>query len=118
MTSSEGAALVLALAVTFGSPMALAQSHTPTAQELETARSLYKEGKALRARGDLRGALEKLRAAHALGNTPVTGIELARTYATAGKLVDAREVCLGIARTAVASDETEKSAEARAEAAK
>src|SRR5258708_4039869 len=118
MTSSEGAALVLALAVTLGSPVALAQSHTPTAQELETARSLYKEGKALRAGGDLGGALEKLRAAHALGNTPVPGIELARTLVTAGKLVEAREVCLGIARTSVAPDETDKSSEARADAAK
>jgi hypothetical protein len=118
MTSSEGAALLLALAATLGCPLALAQPHTPTAQELETARTLYKEGKVLRAQGDLRGALEKLRAAHALGNTPVTGIELARTYATAGKLVEAREVCLGIARTPVASDETEKSVDARAEAAR
>jgi hypothetical protein len=89
----------------------------PTAQDLETARALYKEGKELRARGDLAGALEKLRAAHALGNTPVTGIELARTYVLAGAIVEAREVCLSIARLSVASDETEKSVEARSEAA-
>jgi hypothetical protein len=118
MTSSEGAAALLALALTLGCPAALAQTHAPTAQELETARTLYKEGKALRAQGDLRGALDKLRAAHALGNTPVTGIELARTYASAGKLVEAREVCLGVARTTVASDETAKSVEARVDAAK
>src|SRR5580692_1619828 len=124
MTSSRSAAF--ARVVAFGAAIALtasarighAQAHVPTAQELETARSLYKEGKDLRAAGDLRGAIEKLRAAHALGNTPVTGIELARTYATAGKLVEAREVCLGIARTPVASDETEKSVDARAEAAR
>jgi hypothetical protein len=63
------------------------------------------------------GALEKLRAAHALGNTPVTGIELARTYVLVGRLVEAREVCLRVGRTPVAPDETEKSADARAEAA-
>src|ERR1019366_10325032 len=76
------------------------------------------EGKELRAAGDLPGAIGKLQAAHALGNTPVTGIELARTYATAGKLVEGREVALQVARIPVASDETEKSADARAEAAK
>jgi hypothetical protein len=91
---------------------------SPTAQELETARALYKEGKELRARGDLAGALEKLQAAHALGNTPVTGIELARTYVMVGQIVEAREVCLYIARIAVAADETEKSVAARSEAAR
>jgi hypothetical protein len=98
--------------------LASAQPHAPTAQELETARTLYKGGKELRAKGDLRGALEKFQAAHALGNTPVTGIELARTSALVGQIVEARETCLSIARMPVAGDETEKSAEARAEAAK
>jgi hypothetical protein len=98
--------------------VARAQPRSPTAEELETARTLYKEGKELRARGDLRGALEKLQAAHALGNTPVTGIELARTYAMVGQIAEAREVCLYVARLPVAPDETEKSADARADAAK
>jgi hypothetical protein len=97
---------------------ARAQPRAPTAQELETARTLYKEGKELRTRGDLRGALEKLQAAHALGNTPVTGIELARTFGMLSLLVEARETCLAIARIPVASDETEKSAQARVAAAK
>jgi len=119
MTSSRRAlafALVLAAGSLSGA-RARAQAHPPTAQELETARTLYKEGKELRARGDLRGALEKLQAAHALGNTPVTGIELARTYVLVGQIVEAREVCLYIARMSIAGDETEKSAEARTEAA-
>ncbi|HEX3343761.1 MAG TPA: hypothetical protein VHS09_04270 [Polyangiaceae bacterium] len=122
MTSSSRRRAALAFAALLGAALvgpastAFAQTHAPTAQELETARSLYKEGKELRARGDLRGALEKLQAAHALGNTPVTGIELARTYVLTGQIVEAREVCLYIARMATASDETEKSVEARAEA--
>ena len=119
MTSSRrlAAALLVALPVALAPTPALAQPRVPTAQELETARTLYKEGKELRARGDLRGALEKLQAAHALGNTPVTGIELARTYVMVGQIVEAREVCLYIARMPVAGDETEKSVEARTEAA-
>ncbi|HEY8040359.1 MAG TPA: hypothetical protein VIF15_11225 [Polyangiaceae bacterium] len=110
--------LTLTLALALAPTPAHAQPHTPTAQELETARTLYKEGKELRAQGNLKGALEKLQAAHALGNTPVTGIELARTYAMVGQIVEAREVCLYIARMPVASDETEKSVEARSDAAK
>ncbi len=120
MTSSRCwlAALGVVLAVLSMTPATFAQTSPPTAQELETARTLYKEGKELRAAGDLPGALEKLRAAHALGKTPVTGIELAKTYVLVGKLVEAREVALQIARLGVASDETEKSADARAEGAK
>ena len=120
MTSSRRllASAGVALSVMIASPVALAQSAPPTAQELETARTLYKEGKELRAAGDLPGAIAKLQAAHALGHTPVTGIELAKTYVLVGKLVEAREVALSVARLGVASDETEKSADARAEAAK
>jgi hypothetical protein len=122
MTSSRRRhALLLAfsLAVPVLAPSrALAQPAPPTAQELETARSLYKQGKELRAQGDLRGAIEKLEAAHALGNTPVTGIELARTYVLVARFVEAREVCLYIARMPVAGDETEKSVEARGDAMK
>jgi hypothetical protein len=126
MTSSSRLALSMVAALALAVPMlssqyAHAQASTapgPTAQELETARALYKEGKELRARGDLAGALEKLQAAHALGNTPVTGIELARTYVMVGQIVEAREVCLYIARLGVAADETEKSVAARSEAAR
>lgn len=120
MTSSRRAfAFALALsAASLAAAPALAQPRPPSAQQLETARSLYKEGKELRAQGNLRGALDKLQAAHALGNTPVTGIELARTQVMVGQIVEARELCLYIARIPVAGDETEKSAEARAEAAK
>jgi hypothetical protein len=120
MTSNSRFTLSLAvcIAATAVDREAVAQASPPTAQELETARSLYKQGKELRASGDLRGALEKFQAAHALGNTPVTGIELARTYVLVGRIVEAREVCLYIARMPVAPDETEKSAEARAEAIK
>ena len=130
MTSSERLRLA-ALTLTLGAsvlavpvsahaqqPQPAPSSATPSAADLETARELYKEGKDLRTRGDLPGALEKLRVAHELGRTPLTGIELARTHVMMGHLVEAREICLGIARIPLASDETERSAAARQEAAK
>jgi hypothetical protein len=122
MTSSERLALALALSVSLFAPVARAQTapapsaQEPSAADLETARALYKEGKELRAHGDLAGALAKLKAAHELGRTPITGLELARTYEMLHLLVEARAICLDIGRIPVASDETERSANARAEA--
>ena len=89
-----------------------------SAQDIESARQLYHQGLELRERGDLKGALEKLRAAHALGNTPITGIELCKTHAALRQPVEAREVCLGVARIPVLAQETARSQEARTEAGK
>jgi len=89
----------------------------PSAADLESARELYREGKELRQKGDVRAALERFKAAHGYGQTPVTGIELGKTHLQLGELVEAREVFLSIARLKVASDETDKSAQARIEAA-
>ncbi len=114
MTSSK---VAVAFFVAFLTP-AIAMAAGPSAQDLETARALYKEGKDLRAAGNLRGALEKLKAAHALGHTPITGIELARTEAQLSLIVEAREVCLGIVRMPVEADESARTVEARKEADK
>jgi len=118
MTSNRLRAFSLAALVAIATPIAPAFAQQPSASDLETARDLNKQGKELRAQGRLHEALEKFKAAHDLGRTPVTGIELARTHVLLNQLVEAREVCLGIARMPVASDETERSATARAEAAK
>src|SRR3954462_3241663 len=69
-----------------------------SAADIETARQLYNQGVDMRDKGDLRGALEKLKAAHALGNTPITGVELCKTHAALAQPVEAREVCLGVGR--------------------
>jgi hypothetical protein len=116
MTSSKRV-FAVALAAALLAPAA-ALAANPSAEDFATARALYKEGKELRAAGKLDAALEKLKAAHALGRTPLTGIELARTQAQLNLLVEARETCLGIARLPVESDETARSAEARQDAAK
>jgi len=88
----------------------------PTPSDVETALQLYKEGKQRREKGDLPGALEKLRAAHALVETPITAFELGRTLALDGQLVEAREVLLSVARIPVRKNESQKAAQARAEA--
>jgi hypothetical protein len=93
-----------------------AASAQRTAQDIESARQLYNQGIELRDKGDIKGALEKFRAAHALGNTPLTGIELCRTHAALRQPVEAREVCLGVARIPPLPQETQRSKDARAEA--
>jgi hypothetical protein len=108
----------LGLALLAHGPMAEAQGeHKPSAADMETARTLYQEGRQLREQGNIAGALEKFKAAHALAGTPVTGVHLAQTHAALGQLVEARETCLRILRMPVQVDETERSVEARKEAA-
>ena len=87
-----------------------------SATDLESARQLYNQGVQLRDMGDLKGALEKLKAAHALGNTPITGLELCKTHAALVQPVEAREVCLGVARIPPLAGETPRSQDARSEA--
>jgi hypothetical protein len=89
-----------------------------SATDIETARQLYNQGTDLRDKGDLRGALEKLKAAHALGNTPITGVELCKTHAALAQPVEAREVCLGVGRIPPLAGETSRSVDARNEAAR
>ena len=109
------AALPFAFVVALAATPALAQR---SAADIESARQAYNEGIALRDKGDMKGALEKFRAAHALGNTPITGIELCKAHAAQGQPVEAREVCLGVGRIPPLAGETSRSQEARSEAAR
>jgi hypothetical protein len=106
-------ALLTALCV--ASPAA---AREPTAAEAQSALELYKDGKQRRESGDLPKALEKLRAAYALVETPITALELGRTHAMMGHLVEAREILMGVARIPVRKNESTKAKEARAESAK
>lgn len=109
------ATCAVALALTSATTLAYAQGE-PSAADSETALQLYKDGKALREKGDNDAALEKLRAAFALVETPIIAVELARAYAGKQKLVEAREVLLTVSRMPVRKNESEKAAEARREA--
>lgn len=93
---------------------ALAQ---PSAGDIAEARDLYNQGLRLRDKGDLAGAVDKLRAANDLASTPITGLELGRAYAATGKLVEARETFLSVGRLPVSRQESPRSAAARKDAA-
>ncbi len=81
------------------------------------ARELFVQGTEQRDAGDARGALEKLKAAHDLAPNPITAVELGRTYAMLGMLLEAREAFLSVARLPVQPDETARSTKARQDAA-
>jgi len=119
ISRAGGVALSLSLFASFAvaERVALAQP-AASAADLESARELILKGRELREKGDLPGALEKLKAAHALAHTPITGIELARTHAALKQPLEARDVCLAIGRMPVTREETSRSKEAREEAAK
>ncbi len=83
---------------------------------METARTLFTEGRALRDKGDLAGALDRFRAAHALGRTPITGVELGRTLVLMGRLTEAREVLLEVSHIVVDPNESPARLTARKDA--
>jgi hypothetical protein len=120
--TSSGALVLAALLIGSGVTLLLGEgtafAQQPSAGDVAQARELFNEGLALRDKGDLAGAIEKLRAADALARTPITGIELGRTYLSAGKLVEARETLLAVGRLRVTPQETARSTSARAEAAR
>jgi hypothetical protein len=111
--SSALFALVLAASVPFAPGLARAQSP----EDRESARRLFEDGRARRDSGDAAGALEAFRAADALMNVPTTKLAVARAYLALGKLVEARDVALGVARLPVASAEPAPFTDARAAAA-
>jgi len=86
--------------------------------DVSQARELFVQASELRDHGDLPGALDKFRAAHALADNPITTFEVARTYAALGRLVEARDAYASIARLPLRADETERATQARRDGAK
>ena len=107
--------MVLAISHATRHNAAFAQERS--ASDFAQAREFLNQGIELRRKGDLVGALEKLKAAHALGNTPITGVELGKTHVQLGQLVEAEEVFLSVARIRVRREETARSEGARRESA-
>jgi hypothetical protein len=89
----------------------------PTAAEKETARSLMKEGRARREKGDHKGALESFSAADGIMKLPTTGLEVARSQTDLGMLVEARDTFLRVNRSEPQPGEPAAFKDARKEAA-
>jgi hypothetical protein len=88
----------------------------PSAPERETARALMTDGDRLRAAGDLRAALTRYQAAHAIVHAPTTGLDLARVQAQLGLLVEARSTASEVIHHPVAPNEPAVFSSARREA--
>jgi hypothetical protein len=88
----------------------------PSAAQKETARGLMAEGRELRERGDLNGALTRFSAADSLMGVPTTGFEVASTQAQLGRLVEARETLRHVLAIAQSPDDPEPFNEARSKA--
>ena len=60
-------------------------------RDRETARTLMQQGRELTAKGDLKEALKRFKGADDIMHVPTTGLEVARTQAPLGLLVEARD---------------------------
>jgi PEGA domain-containing protein len=96
-------------------PLATAE---PSLADKETARVLFKEGDEKFRAGDYQGALKAFAAADALMGVPTTRLERGRALQMLGRLLEAREVLLGVARIPVDPSENEVQQKARDEAAR
>ena len=105
--------VVFALPILFAAVVARADE--PNAADRETARIAFADGNKLRDEGNVRGALEKYKAAFALAPTPVTALEVGRAESDLGHLVEAREVLLRV-DSMTSKNESPKAQAARAEA--
>ncbi len=88
----------------------------PTAEDHERARALLAEGRTKRANDDHKGALEAFQRAHEIENLSTTGIEVGRTLVQLGRLVEARDLFISIARMPAQPGEPPPVTSARGEA--
>jgi hypothetical protein len=98
--------------------VALLSSSAAAEESVEKAKTLYNSGLDLRDAGDHKGAKKMFEAALAAVKSPIVALDLAREHVALGELVAALEVASSVAAIPMAPEETEKSALARAEAAK
>ncbi len=105
--SALGLAGVLAIA---------APASAQSAADKETARTLMDQGNEARDKGDLKGALSRFEAANQIMHVPTTALEVARTQALLGLLVEARDSLAQIISSAPTPREPAQFREARAQA--
>jgi hypothetical protein len=87
--------LILTLALTFWSALAVA---APSAQDRERARGFMDLGDDKAATGDFDGALKAYQAADGIMGVPTTGLEVGRALEKLGRLIEARDAFVKVAR--------------------
>jgi len=76
-----------------------------SAADRETARSMMQEGRDLRDKGDIKGALQRFKSADDIMHVPTTSLEVARTQVSLGLLIEALDNDRAIHKTpALAED--------------
>jgi hypothetical protein len=85
----------------------------PNPEDRETARSLMQEGRDLREKGDLQGALARFQAADGIMRVPTTGFEVARTQVALHLLIEARDTISAIRKTPAKPTDPQPFTEAR-----
>jgi hypothetical protein len=90
----------------------------PSAADRETARSLMQEGRTLRDKGDMAGALRRFQAADSIMHVPTTGLEVAKTQVALGLVVEALDSIAAIRQTPAKPSDPPQFKEARESADK
>ncbi|HEY8042172.1 MAG TPA: hypothetical protein VIF15_20350 [Polyangiaceae bacterium] len=96
--------------------VAAAAQADPTSADRETARALMQEGRDLRDKGDLKGALKRFKGADDIMHVPTTALEVAKAEVALGMFVEARDAVAAIRQTPAKSNEPAPFKEARAKA--
>lgn len=108
----------IAVALTMTIALAASPAFGQSAEERETARQQFEDGKKKRDSGDKEGALASFQAADSLMNVPTTRLAVARAYLALGQLVEARDAAYRVSQIPVAKKEPQPFADARSAAAK
>jgi len=106
-------ATTLATATLLSASGAWAQA---SAADRETARSMMQEGRDLRDKNDLKGALARFKAADDIMHVPTTTLEVARTQVSMGLLVEALDTIAALRKSAEKPDDPQPFKDARAKA--
>jgi len=88
----------------------------PTAADKDAARALMLSGIERRDKGDLKAALKDFQAADGIMHVPSTGIEVAKTLAALGQLIEARDAAQGVVRLPSSGGEPQPFVDARRKA--
>jgi hypothetical protein len=102
-----------AVATLLAAPGASAQV---SAADRETARSAMQEGRDLRDKGDLKGALQRFKTADDIMHVPTTSLEVARAQVALGLLIEALDTIAAIHKTTPLADDPAPFKEARVKA--